>query len=188
MWDNVWRVWLYFRKWFPHNIFALFFRNSTQPKHGGYIFLAQPQQAARLSSSHPATRCCFLLFLLLSFHPLQSVNLNVKGWFEVKTWRAPPAAAVPLSSAATMSMTFLWLTAAWLSFTQTDQRWPFESRETSQLEKSRGKGTLSMMSHFHGSTGGGNEPRYAATCQQRKEGRRLFAATRGWKQCRCQTF
>lgn len=143
MWDNVWRIGLYFWKWFPHNIFALFFRNSTQPKHGGYIFLAQPQQAARLSSSHPATRCCFLLFLLLSFHPLQSVNLNVKGRFEVKTWRAPPAAAVPLSSAATMSMTFLWPTAAWLSFTQTDQRWPFESRETSQLEKSRGKGTLS---------------------------------------------
>ncbi len=69
----------------------------------------------------------FLLFLLLSSHPLQSVKSNVKGPFEVKTWRAPPAAAVPLSSAATMSMTFLWLTAAWLSFIQTDQRWPLET-------------------------------------------------------------
>lgn len=37
----------------------------------------------------------FLLLLLLSFHPLQSVKSNVKGPFEVKTWRAPPAAAVP---------------------------------------------------------------------------------------------
>lgn len=83
----------------PKPLFNFFFTIKTRhnPKQGINIFLLSHKGLPPLLL-WSSNSLLFLLFLLLSFHPLQSVNWNVMGLplFEVKTWRAPPAATLPL--------------------------------------------------------------------------------------------